>query len=1223
MKDFVHLHLHTEYSLLDGACRINPLIKKAKELNMHSLAITDHGVMYGVIDFYKACKKEGIKPILGCEVYTAPRTYKDKEPRQDADQGHLILLAKNNVGYRNLMKLVSLGFTEGFYYKPRIDYALLEQYHDGLICLSACLGGDIPQKLINGDYQGAYNLALKIKNIMGEGHFYLELQYNNLSEQKQVNAELIRLSDETGIPLIATNDVHYINREDSKAQEILICIQTGKTIEDPDRLKFETDEFFLKSAGEMWDHFKGYPEALMNTVRVAEECNVDIQFGELHLPKYDVPEGTDSFEYLRDQCVKGFHERYGNDETLFNRLEYELSVIHQMGYVDYFLIVWDFIKYARDNAIMVGPGRGSAAGSMVAYCLSITKVDPIKYNLIFERFLNPERVSMPDIDIDFCYERRQEVIDYVVRKYGDDRVAQIITFGTMAARAAVRDVGRALAVPYNEVDKVAKLIPMMQGKHITILDALEMNAELKMIYNSEPRIRELLDTAMTLEGMPRHVSTHAAGVVISSEPITEFVPLYRNEELISTQFSMTTLEELGMLKMDFLGLRTITVIRDALELIRENYNIQLDIDQIDYVDKPIYDMIGKGDTAGVFQLESQGMTSFMKDLQPNCLEDIIAGISLYRPGPMDQIPRYIRNKNNSGDITYLTPKLEPILNVTYGCMVYQEQVMQICRDLAGFTLGRSDLVRRAMSKKKKDVMDAERQNFIHGSIDENGHVVIPGAVRNGVSEEAANTIFDEMMDFASYAFNKSHAAAYAYVGFQTAWLKYHYPLEFMAALLNSFMGSLGKVSQYVLECRKMGIKVLAPDINESESSFSVKNGAIRFGLVAIKHVGGSVVQNIILERNNNGPFKSFVDFCERLEGKELNKRTVESLIKCGAFDFFGIYRSRLIANYEKILDRVSQKHKTLMTGQLSLFDTIPDQDETAAIEWPQMTEYDPRLLLVMEKEMLGLYISGHPLDEFADQIKELVTVFSYDFEISEESEANDSSLIDGQFVRIAGIVADIKSISTKNNRMMAFVTVEDLYGQMELILFPNIYEQYARLLANDSQIIVEGNISVKEDEQPKILANKIRPLERKNAIANAQISGTKTTDFDEYINLSASPQEISWEYNNKLVGDNLGNIGIHEVRSTYQPTLTNTLTSTNVKAPNGSIIKILFDENIPDTKRKAALALLHYFEGHDRAYVYIDQANKPQTKLNVQVSDLLLQELRNLVGSDRVKLSSH
>jgi len=843
----------------------------------------------------------------------------------------------------------------------------------------------------------------------------------------------------------------------------------------------------------------------------------------------------------------------------------------------------------------------------VAYCLEITNVDPIKHNLIFERFLNPERISMPDIDIDFCYERRQEVIDYVVRKYGEDHVAQIITFGTMAARAAVRDVGRALAVPYNEVDRVAKLIPMMPGKHITIGEAIDMVPELKTLYNSEPRIRELLDNAKVLEGMPRHASTHAAGVVISSAPLTEYVPLYCNEGLISTQFPMTTLEELGLLKMDFLALRTITVIRDTLDLIKKDKNIEIDIDNIDYEDANVYEMITKGETAGVFQLESPGMTNFMKELMPSCLEDIIAGISLYRPGPMDQIPRYIRNKNNPQSITYATPKLEPILNVTYGCMVYQEQVMQICRDLAGYSLGRSDLVRRAMAKKKKEILEAERQNFIYGSLDENGNVSIPGAIRNGVPENVANAIFDEMMDFGSYAFNKSHAAAYAYVGYQTAWLKYYYPVEFMAALINSFMGSLGKVSQYVMECRKMGIKVLPPDINESESSFSVKNGIIRFGLLAVKNVGANVVQNIIEERNNNGPFKNFIDFCERLEGKELNKKTVESLIKCGAFDIFGIYRSRLIANYEKILERVSQKRKSLISGQLSLFDVAQDIDDTATIEWPQMAEYDSKLLLAMEKEMLGLYISGHPLDEFAEVIKDLVTVYSYDFEVSEEDASNESRLTDGTFARIAGIVTDIKSISTKNNKMMAFVTVEDLYGQMEVIVFPNVYERYARYLSNDSQIIVEGRISVKEDEQPKILADRINSLE---SVKNNGIYSNHADTRTEYGH---------YDSNGFLTNDILGNNNVNDDNKYYMVDKDEKNKNNNSNASN-SALKVLLDKEITESKRKAAISLLKYFDGHQQALVYIDDPRRPKLKLSIQISDLLISELSELLGKDHIKI---
>jgi len=1187
LRDFVHLHLHTEYSLLDGACRIQPLVKKARELNMHSLAITDHGAMYGVIDFYKACKKEGIKPILGCEVYTAQRTIRDRDPKFDSDQGHLVLLAKNNKGYQNLMKLISIGFTEGFYYKPRIDYDLLEQYHEGLIALSSCLAGDIPQKILKRDFEGAKNLALKLNSIMGQGNFYLELQHNDIPEQKTVNEELVRISRETGIPLIATNDVHFINKEDARAQEILICIQTGKTLDDADRLMFESDQVYLKSPEEMWEHFKAWPEALENTVRVAEQCNVEIEFGHLHLPKYDVPDGRDPFEYLKGLCLEGFEKLYGKNDDLLERLNYELSVIRDMGYVDYFLIVWDFIKYARDNGIMVGPGRGSAAGSMVSYCLGITKVDPIKYNLLFERFLNPERISIPDIDIDFCYERRQEVIDYVIHKYGEDRVAQIITFGTMAARAAVRDVGRVLGIPYNEVDRIAKLIPMTQGHHISIEEAIELNPELKTLYDSVPRVKELLDTARILEGMPRHVSTHAAGVVISSEPITNFVPLYKNEDLVSTQFPMTTLEELGMLKMDFLGLCTITVIRDTVDLVKSSRGIEIDIDNIDYDEKAVYEMIGRGETAGIFQLESRGMTAFMKELQPGNLEDIIAGISLYRPGPMDQIPRYIQNKRNPDKITYITPKLEPILNVTYGCMVYQEQVMQIFRDLAGYSLGRSDLVRRAMSKKKKDVMDAERQNFVYGSCDENGNVLIPGAIRNGISEEAAHRIFDEMIDFASYAFNKSHAAAYAYVGYQTAWLKYHYPVEFMAALINSYMGSLSKVSQYVMECRKMGIKVLPPDINESAGAFSVKGNAIRFGLSAIKHVGTTFVDNIIKEREMNGPFKSFVDFCERMEGKDLNKRTLENLIKSGAFDLFGIYRSKLMTNFEKVLERIAQKRKNMIAGQMSLFDAAysnSSDDGSVTLDWPDMEEYDYRHLLAMEKETMGLYISGHPLNEYKEIIKEIVNVYSYDFEVSEEEEIGETRLTDGQFARIAGIISDIKTISTKNNRMMAFVMIEDLYGQVEVIVFPKILEASARILAMDNLVVVEGNISVKENESPKILANRIIPL--------SSVSG--------HASASSGNSEKSHSLGNSA-GEN---------KSDYNA----------VNSQGKGIIKVLFDENISEDKRAQALALMRRFEGNDRALVYIDNANRPSLKFNTKISSALLSELKKLVGSDHVKV---
>ncbi|NLY18218.1 MAG: DNA polymerase III subunit alpha, partial [Clostridiaceae bacterium] len=1076
MGDFVHLHVHTEYSLLDGAVRIPSLVKKVKELGMDSVAITDHGAMHGVVDFYKECLKQGVKPILGCEVYTASRTRFDKDARLDAEQGHLILLAKNNQGYKNLMKLVSAGFIEGFYYKPRIDMELLERYHDGLICLSACIGGDVPQAILNDGYNKAKELALRFENIFGRGNYYLELQQNGFEEQKIVNQALFKLSGETGIPLVATNDVHYLNREDARAQEILMCIQTARTVEDEDRMQFATDELYLKSPEIIKEQFHYCPEAIENTVKIAAMCNTSIEFGKLHLPEFNVPENRDAFEYLKELCENGFKKRYGNDKKLIERLYYELDVIRQMGYVDYFLIVWDFIRYARENKIMVGPGRGSAAGSMVAYCLGITNVDPVKYQLIFERFLNPERISMPDIDIDFCFERRGEVIDYVVQKYGKERVAQIITFGTMAARAAIRDVGRALAIPYVEVDKIAKMVPMQLG--MTLEKALELSPELKQAYDNDHRIHELINTALILEGMPRHASTHAAGVVISKEPITEYVPLYQNEGNISTQFPMTTLEELGLLKMDFLGLRTLTVIRDTVKMVEENHGIKLDMDSLEMDDPEVFNMIGSGNTAGVFQLESAGMTQFMTELKPTSIEDIIAGISLYRPGPMDQIPKYIRNKNHPECITYAHPMLEPILSVTYGCMVYQEQVMQIVRDLGGYSLGRSDLVRRAMSKKKKEVMEEERQKFVYGETDSNGKVLIPGAIRNGVDEKTANEIFDEMMDFASYAFNKSHAAAYAVVGYQTAWLKHYYTVEFMAALLNSFMGTPSKISQYVLECRKMGIQVLPTDINESGEGFTVNGRKIRFGLAAIKNVGTGIVRQIIKEREKNGPFAGLPDFCERLDGRDLNKRCVESLIKSGAFDSMKIYRSRLINSYESIMDNISHIRKMNMEGQLSFFEKEKSsRNASLDISYPDIEEYDTRLLLAMEKDMLGMYISGHPLSEYEDEIKKWATMYSIDLIPDEKGDlVPGSHSKDGEFVRVAGIVTDIKTITTRGNQLMAFVTIEDLTGQMEVIVFPNTLEKYGELLKPEFPLWIEGKLSVREDEAPKVIAEMIKPL---------------------------------------------------------------------------------------------------------------------------------------------------
>ncbi len=1080
MRDFVHLHVHTEYSLLDGANRIKDLVKHVADLGMKSVAITDHGAMYGVIEFYKEAVSAGIKPILGCEVYTA-ENMRDKSSGRDSDYGHLVLLAKNLAGYKNLMKIVSIGFIDGFYYKPRIDYDVLRAHSEGLIALSACLSGDVPRALLQNDYDRAKRKALELNDIFGQDNFYLELQINGIQEQNLVNQGLIKLSRETGIPLVATNDAHYLRRENARAHEILLCIQTGKSINDEDRMRFPTDEFYVKSPEEMWALFSGIPEAVENTVKIAERCNVGLEFGKLHLPEYHVPETTTPFEYLKNLCYEGLKKRYGENPspTAMERLEYELGVIRQMGFVDYFLIVWDFIKFAKDNGIMVGPGRGSGAGSITAYCLGITNIDPLKYNLLFERFLNPERISMPDIDIDFCYERRQEVIDYVINKYGKDHVAQIITFGTMAARAVIRDVGRALDIPYNEVDSIAKMIPFRIG--MTIDQALELNPELRKRCAEDGRIKELIETARLLEGMPRHASTHAAGVVISKDPVYEYVPLQRNEDSVTTQFTMDLLEELGLLKIDFLGLRTLTVIRDAIDMVRQNRGTDIDIDSIPLDDKNVYRMIGEGKTAGVFQLESAGMTQFMKELQPASLEEIIAGISLYRPGPMDSIPKYLHGKNNPEDVRYDHPLLEKILNVTYGCMVYQEQVMQIVRELAGYSLGRADLVRRAMAKKKHDVMMKERQNFVYGIVDENGNVVVKGAVRNGVDEKTANKIFDDMMDFASYAFNKSHAAAYALVAYQTAWLKYYYPVEFMAALLNSFLGNNDKIAHYIHECRKMKIEVLPPDINESDVRFTTVNGKIRFGLTAVKNVGFNMVKAIISERNRKGPYRSFVDFCERLDSRDINKRSVESLIKCGAFDSMGVFRSRLMAVYDKILDSVHNDRKRNMDGQMSIFDMDDNLDSAVEIEFPDIKEFPPKMLLSMEKEMLGLYISGHPLKEYEREIEDQVTLYSSDISSGEEQEAeigtnSETELYDGMKVVVGGIVTAKTLKTTKNNSLMAFVTLEDMYGSMEIIVFPRILERYGTLLEEENIVFVEGRISVKEEEQPKIICDEVRPI---------------------------------------------------------------------------------------------------------------------------------------------------
>ena len=1115
-KKFVHLHLHTGYSLLDGSGKIKKVVKRAKELGMDSVAITDHGVMYGCVDFYKAAKEVGIKPILGCEVYVASKSMHIKNNDRENDTHHLVLLVKNEVGYKNLMKIVSKASIEGFYYKPRVDHDYLKAHSEGLIALSACLGGEVQSNILDGKINKAKEVALFYKKIFKDG-FYLELQYHGLDKQRTVNDEILKMSKELNIPLVATNDVHYIKQEDSEAHDILLCIQTGKTVDEENRMRYPSDQFYLKSPEEMWEMFSYAPEALENTVKIAEECNFDYEFHKSKLPKFPLPEGTDPFEYLRETCFKGLIERYevfkdfrdkpfdlesllkfsnNNEEAKIysDRLNYELSVINQMGYVDYFLIVWDFIKYARDNGIPTGPGRGSGAGSVVAYTLGITKIDSIKYNLLFERFLNPERVSMPDIDSDFCYERRPEVIDYVVEKYGVDNVSQIITFGTMAARACIRDVGRAMNYPYAEVDRIAKMIPTMLG--ITIEKALDINPELKTAYETEERVKALIDISKNLEGLPRHSSTHAAGVVIASKPLVEYVPLQKNEENIVTQFDMVTLEELGLLKMDFLGLRTLTVMNDAVKMIKENRGIDIDLDKIDFDDKEVYNMIGEGNTVGVFQLESAGMTSFMKELKPDSLEDIIAGISLYRPGPMAEIPRYIENKKNPDKIEYLTPELEPILNVTYGVMVYQEQVMQIVRDLGGYSLGRSDLVRRAMSKKKHKVMEEERKNFIYGIVDNDGEVQVPGCIRKGISEQAGNKIFDSMMDFASYAFNKSHAAAYAVIGFQTGYLMKYYPVEYIAAMLNSVMGINEKVAFYINFAEKLGIKVLPPDINESYSKFTVKGDTIIFGLAAIKNVGINVVENLVKSRDSKGKFKSLMDFCNKMDLSTINKRAVESLIKAGAFDDFKVHRSQLLAVYEKLLDGVASQRKRNIEGQISLFGGEDKEELMPEIQYPNIKEFDKKLILAMEKEMTGLYLSGHPLDEYKDSLKYQTTIEvekilsshnqSLEDNHNDEGEVNlmmnaINNVSDGERVVIGGILTEVNRKVTRNNTIMAFVKLEDLSGSIEVIVFPKVLEKVNSLVLEDELVAIRGRVSIREDEMPKILCEDIQPLEKINS----------------------------------------------------------------------------------------------------------------------------------------------
>nr|WP_142412462.1 DNA polymerase III subunit alpha [Clostridium sp. Marseille-P7770] len=1068
---FTHLHVHTEYSLLDGSSKIGELAARAKELGMDSMAITDHGVMYGVIDFYRAARAAGIKPIIGCEVYVSPGSRFDRETVHGEDRYyHLVLLAENNTGYQNLMKIVSKGFVDGFYYKPRIDEEVMREYHEGIIALSACLAGEVPRYLEKGLYEEAKEAAKRHLEIFGEGNYFLELQDHGIPLQRQVNQGIMRLSKELNIPLVATNDCHYINADDWEAHDILLCIQTGKKVSDENRMRYEGGQYYVKSEEEMRQLFPYAPEAIENTHKIAERCNVEIEFGVTKLPRFDVPDGYDSWGYLNHLCDEGFALRYPDDDgTLRARLDYELGTIKSMGYVDYFLIVWDFINFAKSHGIAVGPGRGSAAGSIVAYCLKITDIDPIRYQLLFERFLNPERVSMPDIDVDFCYERRQEVIDYVVEKYGKDQVAQIVTFGTLAARGVIRDVGRVMDLPYSLCDQVSKMVPA--ELNITLDLALQKNPELKALYESDEQVKKLIDMSKRLEGLPRHTSMHAAGVVISRTSIDEYVPLSRGADgTIVTQFTMTTLEELGLLKMDFLGLRTLTVIQDAVKMIEKDYGVKLDLEHIDYDDKKVMDSLGTGKNEGVFQLESGGFKTFMKELKPTTLEDIIAGISLYRPGPMDFIPKYLKGKNDPASITYTCPQLEPILKPTYGCIVYQEQVMQIVRDLAGYTLGRSDLVRRAMSKKKAAVMAKERQNFVYGNAEEG----VKGCIANGIDEKTANQIYDDMTDFAKYAFNKSHAAAYAVVAYQTAFLKFYYPKEFMAALMTSVMDNTTKVSEYILACRNMGIPILPPDINEGYSGFSVSGNGIRYGLSAIKSVGRAVVDVIIAERENGGLFKSLDDFVSRMSNKEVNKRTLESFIKSGALDTLpGTRKQKLIVSGD-LLESKAREKKTVMEGQLSFFDLAAEEEkDNFQITFPNVGEYDKQTLLAFEKETIGIYVSGHPMEEYRELWEKNVTAKTSDFVVDEDGK---TVVEDNSNVVIGGMITSKKVKTTKTNQLMAFITIEDLVGTVEVLVFPKIYEKNRPSFTEENKVFVRGRASIGDDPVGKLICEEVIPF---------------------------------------------------------------------------------------------------------------------------------------------------
>ncbi|SDN36750.1 DNA polymerase III subunit alpha [Acetanaerobacterium elongatum] len=1164
MNEFVHLHVHTEYSLLDGACRIPQLIKRVKDLGQTSVAITDHGVMYGVVDFYKEAKKNGIKPIIGCEVYVAPRTRFDKVHALDSSPYHLVLLCQNNQGYQNLIQLVSLGFIDGFYNRPRVDMELLKRYSDGLICLSACLAGEIPRKLLNGEYDEAKRVALEYEAIFGKGNYYLEIQDHGIEEQKQIIPYIIRLSQETGIGLVATNDAHYLVREDAKMQHVMVCIQTGHTVDDDDTLEFPTEEFYIKSGEEMKSLFSYAPQAISNTLAIAERCEVTFEFGVTKLPYFKAPENKDNVEYFKEKCYEGLKRNYGDNPapTLYERLDYELSVIIKMGYVDYFLIVHDFIAYAKRNDIPVGPGRGSGAGSLAAYCIGITGIDPIKYNLLFERFLNPERVSMPDFDIDFCYEKRQKVIDYVISKYGSDHVAQIITFGTMAARAAIRDVGRALGLTFQAVDTVAKLIPT--ELHMTIEKALSVMPELKTLYENDVKIRELIDMARKLEGMPRHASTHAAGVVITRDPVSSYVPLSKSDESIITQFTMTTLEELGLLKMDFLGLRNLTVIHDCEEMIRCT-TPDFSMEHIPNGDQDVFKMLSQGYTLGVFQFESAGMKRVLTDLKPDKIEDLIAINSLYRPGPMESIPKYIANRHRPELVTYKTPLLKPILDVTYGCIVYQEQVMQICRQLAGYSYGRADLVRRAMSKKKADVMEKERHNFIYGAKRDDGSIECVGAVSNGVSEEVANDIFNEMSSFASYAFNKSHAAAYAFVAYQTAYLKYHYPKEYMAALLTSVLDNTDKVVEYIGECSRMNIKVLPPDINQSGEGFTVAGEGIRFGLVAIKNLGRNLIRDLINERRN-GPFTSFYSFCERMQGSDLNKRGMESLIKAGAFDSLGYKRRQLCLNSESILNAIGSRSRSMLEGQIDLF-ALNNPIKQSEPVMADTEEFSLTELLHYEKETIGLFISGHPLNDFRHAAERIGTVNLSDVIASQKEETG--RFKDRDIVKLLCIVTSKKLKTTKSNETMAFIEIEDTTASVEAIVFPKLLADNTKLLTVGGTVVITGRVSVREEEEPKIVCENIESVEQ--AVAS-----------------SVAAERIN--------------------------------TAPEKKGRTGLFLKL---ESRQDERLKKAQNILEYFNGTTAVYVYFNhekELTQAPASLWITPYPNMLLELKRILGAENVVL---